>query len=113
MPRRGYRKDEADRRIHHVSTYLTQDEFLRFEARWRASGATKAAFVRAALSGAPPRARPSGARRELIAELNRIGVNLNQLTKAVNAGRIDRGFSDQLDAALTEIVATLRGAVQG
>lgn len=113
MPRAGYREDPDHRRVRHVSTYLTEGEHQVFVERIKASGLTKAAYVRAALTGVAPRARPGAVRRELVREVNRIGVNLNQLTKRANAHNLDAGLQARLEIALNELEAILPEIVRG
>lgn len=113
MPRAGYRKDADHRRVHHVSTYLTSSEREVFVERIKLSGLTKAAYVRAALTGVAPRARPGAVRRELVREVNRIGVNLNQLAKRAHAHNLDAGLVSRLEIALNELEAILPEIVRG
>jgi hypothetical protein len=113
MPRAGYRKDPHHRRVHHVSSYLNADEQALFVAQIKRSGLTKAAYVRAALTGVTPRARHGAVRRELIREMNRVGVNLNQLVKRANAGTLNARLAGELEQTMLELRRVLGEVVRG
>lgn len=86
---------------------LSEDERAIVDAAAERAGLTTGSYVRQTLLGAPtPRQvrRPPVERRELIrllAELGKIGSNLNQLAKTANSGFGLRG--GEIDAALLDL----------
>ena len=83
-------KKSDDHRQHHLRARLTADELAVFEERVRAAGVCRSDYIRqAALTGRLAVAAPAKSNPALIAELNKIGVNLNQMTRTANAnGRV-------------------------
>ncbi|MFK0160759.1 plasmid mobilization protein [Streptomyces sp. NPDC090499] len=97
QPRTRRRKYQRRQRPHVRNTRFSDDELVLVTAGAKAAGLTLAGFLaRAALSAARDLERTASAvadEREVIAEffsarrhLGRIGSNLNQITRAVNAG---------------------------
>ena len=84
---------------------LAEHEYIREQAR--NAGMTPTDYMRARTLGhrVAPAPGTSAADPALVSELNRIGVNLNQITKAINAGR---GLPHSLEAAAAELRETLR-----
>jgi hypothetical protein len=69
----------------HLAVRLTPDELAILETRIRQSGLARSDYVRqAVLAGRVVVKTLTAADPALIAELNRIGVNLNQLTRTAN-----------------------------
>lgn len=87
---------ETRQRTRRSSLRYTTDEFNRIAAKADKAGLAFAAFMRAsALGDAGPRAqrRPPAdhkALRQILGELGRIGNNLNQIARALNAGELVR-----------------------
>ena len=80
------RKKKSDSRGESVSFRLTPDERAAVEARAKKAGLSRSDYLRRmALKGHITVAPPARLDFKLVAELNRIGVNLNQLTRAANA----------------------------
>ena len=65
---------------------LTPQVRAKLEADAKRCGLTKSALLRRMISGLEVKARPSQELRELRAEIHRIGVNINQIARSVNAG---------------------------
>lgn len=85
------KKTEGQRRDRLGQFRLTEEEELSVKMNAAAAGLTVAEFTRRRVLGltvSPPAARADAA---LIAEVNRIGVNVNQIAFAINAGREYRG----------------------
>ena len=59
-------------------------EWAVIEQRARECGVRPNCYIRDVVLGAVPRARPNGATRDLVAAVNRIGNNLNQLARVAN-----------------------------
>lgn len=93
---------------------LSQDERAVVEAAAERAGLSVGSYARQTLLGAPtPRQvrRPPVERKELVkllAELGKIGSNLNQIAKAVNSGSlVYTGEIDAELAGLKEVRATI------
>jgi hypothetical protein len=83
-------KQSTQHRQHRLSVRVTADELAVFLDRVRQAGVDRSDYLRQAALVARVTA-PSTARADpaLIAELNRIGVNLNQMTRTANGtGRV-------------------------
>lgn len=68
---------------------LTDAERTDLELKAQAAGVDLSEWVRGQLTSAPVKRPPSPTDASLITELNRIGVNLNQIARALNRGRAD------------------------
>lgn len=96
-------KSEKRQRTETIYARLTPDEKAAVLARADRAGMAAAAFVRAAVLGdAGPRAqrRPPAdhvAIRQLLGELGRVGNNINQIARAINAGE-DYGVPELREA---------------
>lgn len=87
MPRRGYRKAEADRRVRTAKTLLTASEAAHLEQAVAASGVrTEAEYIRRLITGARIPVKRTPERAELLRILAGIGTNLNQLARIANSG---------------------------
>ena len=86
------RKSDKRQRTEVLFARVTPEEKSAFAARADSAGMASAAFMRALALGDPgPRARRTppvnhGALRQVIADLGRIGNNLNQLARGMNMG---------------------------
>jgi Bacterial mobilisation protein (MobC) len=83
-------KQSAQHRQHRLSVRVTADELAVFLERVRQAGIDRSDYLRQAALVTRVTA-PSTAKADpaLIAELNRIGVNLNQMTRTANGtGRV-------------------------
>ena len=97
--------------------WLTEAENAALEARAAASGLSVASYLRAAALGeAGPRARrrPTIEKELLgtaIAELNRVGNNVNQIARMGNIGKdIDPGFYAATGDELRQVLTMVREA---
>lgn len=82
------KKAEHERRVASVraDTTLTEKQFVRDQAK--AAGISEGEFIRRRVLGLPVVVREAKTDARLIHELNAIGVNLNQITRNVNAERL-------------------------
>lgn len=82
------RKNDDEKRSERLpGLRLTIAERIELERKAEAAGVTVMEFQRAAIAGvkiAPAGPAPSG---RLLVELNRVGVNLNQIARQLNRGR--------------------------
>ena len=76
----------TDRRTHRFELRLSDKEKDMLEKKSLKSGLTKAAFLKICLNNAEIKCAPSKDYQELIREINYIGHNINQITKAINMG---------------------------
>jgi len=104
------KKMEEERRDGMVGVRVTAAERVQIERNARMLGISPAEFMRRRSLGyrLPPAVDGQQQTAELAAALLRIGVNLNQLTRHVNAGALPP--PDILPGLLTRINALLDGA---
>lgn len=79
------KKDPTERRTEQVNLRLSPIEAARLQDKADAAQTNLTAFVRAAALGKPVTVRQAASDFETRQELRRIGVNLNQIAKALNA----------------------------
>lgn len=87
MPKKGYKKPSEDRREKRVHVLFTEAEFSYAQQAAEAAGVTVSAYLRSTALGQRPKAKPARVASELVRELNRIGVNLNQFLRMFHRGR--------------------------
>jgi Bacterial mobilisation protein (MobC) len=96
----------TDRLARTVGTRLTSAQYAALAERAQECGLPVAAYVRRALLGQTPVARPRrGDVRPAIAALNRVGNNLNQLTKLAHRGMV---LSGELASTVARVLAEVR-----
>ena len=71
---------------HHLHIELTPAQYQRLVAQAKQCGLTRRAYLVRLIEGIPVRARPSQEIKELRWEVHKIGVNINQIARSVNAG---------------------------
>ena len=71
---------------HHLHIELTQEQYLRLTEQASACGLSKRAYLVRLMEGKPIRAKPSQEIKDLRWEVHKIGVNINQIARSVNAG---------------------------
>lgn len=83
-------KKEKRNEIAPTKVYLTREEHNRLEILSIRSGYSKSSYMRQLLNGFIPPVMPPKEFYEFINELNKIGVNINQIAKIANiTGRIE------------------------
>ncbi|WP_405402752.1 plasmid mobilization protein [Paracoccus sp. Ld10] len=100
-------KAPEDTRQERIAFRVTLDERLRIETAAAAAGASVSDYVRAvSLTSKPPRPRRTrdSVNAPAISELNRVGVNLWQITKHLN-------FGGSIPPDLHEAIEEVRAAV--
>jgi len=103
-------KTDLERRSEQVKIRLTLSEVEHLRDQARKAGLSLAGFVRRralALTVQPP---PSRADAQLLAELNRIGVNVNQLARSANTGRTFAGDWQAIEEELSRLLAAVSQA---
>lgn len=105
------RKTKAEQRSDRVGVRFTLAERAFLEEQALASGVTVTELVRRRalrLPAPPPRVgKQSSVNAALVSELNRIGVNLNQLAYAANVGRTERPHWERLSGELSRVLERL------
>lgn len=71
---------------HHLHIELTPAQYQLLTEQADACGLSKRAYLIRLLEGKPVRARPSREIQDLRWEVHKIGVNINQIARSVNAG---------------------------
>lgn len=100
-------KTKADALTSRVAFRVTEAERFQIEAAAAAAGVSVSDYARALVATArPPRASRDKIAASVLAELNRVGVNLNQIARHLN--RNPAG----VPAALSDAIAEVRAAVE-
>lgn len=74
------------RKKYEICLRLSQEEKECLENSARSCGLSKAAYLRRLILGTEVKARPSQEIKDLRWEVHKIGVNINQIARSVNAG---------------------------
>ena len=72
---------------HHLHIELTEQQYELLKRNCKASGLTMRLYLVRLLEGTPIKARPSSEIRELRTQVHKIGSNINQIARNVNAGQ--------------------------
>ena len=102
------RLGEKERRTRTVGVRVTEAEAEELQERAQAARLSVGAYLRR--RGLGQRVRMAARRRlgaELLRELNRIGVNLNQMARAMNAGAVAGPGTREAVEQVSELVARL------
>jgi Bacterial mobilisation protein (MobC) len=100
------RKQPAEQRVTRLTTRVTPAELAHVEHQARTAGLTAAEFLRRLALGATVISRRPRGDDAMLVELNRIGVNINQLARAANSGMPPA--SADLRAALAQLHRVLQ-----
>jgi len=76
----------SKRDVHHLHIELTPAQYQLLNTQAKQCGLTKRAYLVRLLEGNPVRVRPSQEIKDLRTEVHRIGNNINQIARSVNAG---------------------------
>ena len=90
---------------------LAEKEHVREQARL--AGISEAEYVRRCVLGISVAPAPAKVDAALITELNRIGVNVNQLARAVHTGRAFVTYWREIGTELTAILAKVARSYGG
>lgn len=74
------------RKKYEICLRLSQEEKERLESSARRCGLSKTAYLRRLIMGTEVKARPHQEVKDLRMEIHKIGVNINQIARSVNAG---------------------------
>ena len=66
---------------------LSQAEKEQLETNADKCGLSKSVYLRRLIMGTPVKAKPSADIRQLRVEVHKIGSNINQITRSINAGQ--------------------------
>lgn len=100
-------KDDAQKRSERFNLRLTLSELAHLQEQAENAGLMPHEYARRRILGHQVQAPPRIADDALLAALNRIGVNLNQLTRADNAGRDMSRLAAPTLAQLEELFAQI------
>ena len=79
--------NKADKKgRHHLHIELTPAQYRLLTEQAKACGLSKRAYLVRLMEGNPIRAKPSQEIKDLRWEVHKIGVNINQIARSVNAG---------------------------
>lgn len=87
---------------------MTRTELDAIRAAAQARGVTVSSLTRAAVLNVPLPDRRTGIEAEAVAALNRIGVNINQIARAGNAGALTPAQVDALGDLFRKISALIQ-----
>lgn len=104
------KKAEHERRIKSLRADVTIAEQQYVAAQAKAAGVSLGEYIRRRALGLSVVVRQAKADARLVHELNAIGVNLNQIAKLHNAGRVETRIGE-LDALMQRLHSTLDKAV--
>lgn len=108
MPRP--KKDPQEKRSEVARFRLTVAERAHLNEQVRISGLTEAEFLRRRALGLPVRVTATRSDPALVSELNRIGVNVNQLARAAHRGAdfaaYWRDVGRHLEAVMDKVLAS-------
>lgn len=77
---------EKTTQVHHMHLVLHADEFKKLLTNAKRCGLSRSAYLRRLIMKTPIRESQSKEIRDLYVEINRIGSNINQIARSVNAG---------------------------
>lgn len=97
-------KPDEEKRVHRVGFRLTDEELEMAEARAKATRLRLGAWFRVTAFGHEPKIVPE-INWKAWEKLARLAANLNQLTAAVNAGKIVKIKPDDLDDLRGQVIA--------
>lgn len=78
------RADKRNR--HHLHIELTPAQYQRLVTQAKQCGLSRRAYLIRLIEGTPIRAKPTQEIKDLRWEVHKIGVNINQIARSVNAG---------------------------
>ena len=73
-------------KMHHLHIELTPAQYQLFTSQAKQCSLSRRAYLVRLIEGNPVRARPSQEIKDLRWEVHKIGVNINQIARSVNAG---------------------------
>jgi hypothetical protein len=103
-------KEPDEKRSKPVPTRFTVAERVHLGQQAKAAGLTLSEFVRRRALGFVVQPPPARADAALVSELNRIGVNVNQLARSQNADREFRGDWKAIEGEMRRLLAKVARA---
>ena len=98
-------KHQHEKRTERFNLRLTVAEIEHLREQAQAAGLAPHDYARRRVLGFRVAPAPGQADASLITEINRIGVNVNQLARAVNTGRTFKGDWQAISAELQRVLA--------
>jgi hypothetical protein len=98
----------------HTHFVFSRAEYDTLCKKAKQCGYSKSAYLRRLIMNKPVKARPPEAIHALYVEINRIGTNINQITRNCNAGVTDPGSAaDQALFLLKKVYALMDALAAG
>lgn len=97
------KKQDGEKRTEQLNLRLTLAELEAVRIEADKAGLSVADYVRRRAVGMPVSAAPRRTDAALVSEINRIGVNVNQLTRAVHIDDLSPSFTSDWRGALDEL----------
>jgi len=72
--------------VRHLHFVLTENEYRTLQQNAQKCGLSRSAYLKRLILNKPVKARPTKDIQKLIGEINKIGSNVNQIARSVNAG---------------------------
>jgi hypothetical protein len=103
------KKQEHEKRTERQNLRFTVAEMVYIQQQAEAAGISPAEYVRRRALGYTVPSGPSSRRTDpaLLSELNRVGVNVNQLTRAVHQGRDFVQYWEEIGRELRNVLERL------
>ncbi len=101
---------DGETRLAVVRARVTTAEKVFVQEQAAKAGLDESDYVRRRILGLPVSPAPSRIEASLLSELNRIGVNVNQLARAANSGQPLPGNWNDLAGELAQILAKVSAA---
>lgn len=98
------RKLEHELRTARLDIRLTEAELAHIHVQAHAAGLSASEYGRYLINGRKVKPAPSPVTADLVRELNAVGVNLNQITKYLHAGRPLSARAEDIFAKLESVV---------
>lgn len=98
------KKKPGEERLEKTEARITAEEKIQLIEKARLAGLSEAEFIRRLVRGENVQPRQNAIDIQLLSEINRIGVNLNQIAKHHNAGR---ALPHSFEAVLAELHTAL------
>lgn len=98
---------------YHAHFIFTQVEHDTLKKKARQCGMSKSAFIRSLIMGRKVKARPPEALQQLYVEINKIGVNINQIARNCNAGADPETSAKQVLFLLKKVYSLMERVAGG
>lgn len=101
------------KKTYDICLRLNMQEAAALKEKAKKCGLSMSGFLRSLIMGKRIRAKPPGAIKELYTEINKIGVNINQIARNSNAGADPESCAAQALYLLKKVYALMDGIADG